>query len=1038
MSRKISRAENWERAYSALENVNLAAFDYAAIKQSLLDYLKLYHGEVFNDFIESSELIALIETFAYVGELLSYRFDTNARENLMPVAQLRSSILRLAKLISYNASRPIPARGLVKITSVTTTQTIMDPSGANLANRTIKWNDPVNTNWKSQFISIMQLVMSEKFGTVTPANRFQLVDELFEIYQLSHNRMNSPIIPINATVDGRSMQLEVVPVAYAPTTGLVEARPMQGGRMSLLYGSDGLGDSSNTTGFFMYVKQGKLQRTRTDFDGVTPNQTYSVNVANINDTDVWLNQVDPATNTIIDDANIVDRVPYDGKSGEWVQVDTANSQNVIFNTNPYRNKYEVQTIENNGVRLNFGDGNFADIPQGTFDIWYRTSVDGDIVVPQSTINNKQIQIPYTDQYGISQTLTLTISLVGSLQNASASETNEHIKVAAPALYYSQDRMVNGEDYNNFPLRDPSILKLRTFNRTFVGDSRYVTWHDPSGSYENMHKFGANGSMYFERYYIVSNYGYTNDEAIVNTMVTPLLGSIETFTTLTTNGVSASQVRRTLTADESRNLMEALAAPPLDVTVLMHFDPTTNTWHSVRRGDESSLPPTAMDIAAFTIERLASTGRVIIERVGQTLVLRSPIDTFITETNVDRIIDYNTLNSLSDSVQILKANINANKTGLISRDWKFTVLGKVHYQTGTQLGLPDNTALRVIPEMNGFPQSLDPFNDNVAYPALADIMCPKLSVKKSTGTIQMPIPVTNESDISVKLEDGTIVTAVTFTKDTKGIITGIKIGTAVTNGTPLIVDVKEYVYFKRSSVQDQWIQLAGDAYSNAVEYLERAASDPSLYHRTIGTTGLNFSWTHIAPYYHLIDPSPSNINDVYLITKGYFTEFRRWLDTNSTNMPISPTAFNLRTTYDYLFRSKMISDTVVLHPGKFKLIFGPRANLNVQGRLKVIKADNSTLSDNQIKNTIVAVTRNYFDVTKWEFGETFYFDELSTAIGQALANDILSVVFVPSSPDQSFGDGYQIRCKEDEVFFCDISNDIIDIVPEYSPKELNQR
>jgi len=118
MSRLISRAENWEKVYTAFNTVNFSAFDYNTIKQSLLDYVKLTFPESFNDYIESSEFVAIIESFAYVAELLAYRFDLDAHENFLPAAQRKDSILRLAKLISYTADRQLPARGLVKITSV--------------------------------------------------------------------------------------------------------------------------------------------------------------------------------------------------------------------------------------------------------------------------------------------------------------------------------------------------------------------------------------------------------------------------------------------------------------------------------------------------------------------------------------------------------------------------------------------------------------------------------------------------------------------------------------------------------------------------------------------------------------------------------------------------------------------------------------------------------------------------------------------------------------------------------------------------------
>ena len=67
--------------------------------------------------------------FAYIGELFAYRLDLNAHENFITQAQRKESILRLAKLISYTPTRNLPARGLVKYTSITTTEQIFDSNG---------------------------------------------------------------------------------------------------------------------------------------------------------------------------------------------------------------------------------------------------------------------------------------------------------------------------------------------------------------------------------------------------------------------------------------------------------------------------------------------------------------------------------------------------------------------------------------------------------------------------------------------------------------------------------------------------------------------------------------------------------------------------------------------------------------------------------------------------------------------------------------------------------------------------------------------
>ena len=60
MARQLSRAEAWERAHQVFTQVNFNAFDYSTIKESLLDYVKLYYPEDFNDYIESSEFIAIL------------------------------------------------------------------------------------------------------------------------------------------------------------------------------------------------------------------------------------------------------------------------------------------------------------------------------------------------------------------------------------------------------------------------------------------------------------------------------------------------------------------------------------------------------------------------------------------------------------------------------------------------------------------------------------------------------------------------------------------------------------------------------------------------------------------------------------------------------------------------------------------------------------------------------------------------------------------------------------------------------------------
>jgi hypothetical protein len=133
--------------------------------------LRLYYPETFNDYIESSEFIAILDVMAFMGQALAFRNDLNARENFLDTAERRDSVVRLANLVSYTPKRNQAAQGYLKVFAVQTTENITDFNGVNLSNVTVNWNDPTNANWQEQFIYIINsaLIDSQKVGR--PGNR---------------------------------------------------------------------------------------------------------------------------------------------------------------------------------------------------------------------------------------------------------------------------------------------------------------------------------------------------------------------------------------------------------------------------------------------------------------------------------------------------------------------------------------------------------------------------------------------------------------------------------------------------------------------------------------------------------------------------------------------------------------------------------------------------------------------------------------------------------------------------------------------------
>jgi len=963
MARVINRAETWEAAYEAFQQVNFTAWDFDSIKKSLLDYLKVYYSEEdFNDYIESSELVVILELFAYVGELIAYRQDMNAHENILTDADRKESVLRLAKLLSYNASRNLPARGLVKLTSISTTEQIFDSRAVDLTNKTIYWNDQNNDQWKDQFLTILNRVLAQPFGTVLPSDRVQVQDVVFELYGMNNNPLTNNVITYNINVTGQTYPMEVVS-SQLDQYGPYEKRPEKNLQMNLLYLSDGLGDSSDNTGFFFFTKQGQIQRTTASFDGVIPNQTFDILIKNSNNTDVWVNNIDEITDQII-----VGDGSTELREGEWVKVDIANSQNIIFNTNPNRNKYELETLTDDQFRIIFGDGNYANIPSGKFEIWSRTSANDDLVIPANAIQNISASVPYADNSGKRQTFSFAFSLVDSIQNAAPSEDIEHIRRTAPAVYYTQDRMVNGRDYNEFMLQDNSILKLRTINRTFAGDSKYIEWHDPKEYYDNVKLFSDDGVIYFNQYNIeqriapgtlpAADYGANVNlsNALIANYLEPILSTDDFYVKSLLGGVIPSLVRTNFTTNEKAQISSAISnavnAPPK--TVWLSFNVQTNSWSVALN----------QPLDYWVSAELQTDGYWNITFLGTRIIMHSDgLDFWITNTNA-KTITYDTLNGNYDQITILAANTSA--TGqILTSNYPLNVTQQYIYETGEEKGTESIHDVLLLPgDING-----DGIPD---YITLSYLISPST-----------------------------------------------------------------FVYFSRECTDAcEWTYVAYSASTQAAWQADQDAGT-SLWKREQGREGINFLWMHRTPRYHLVDPSASNIMDGYIITRGYYTSLRQWLTGKIDQKPTSPTPFELKSSYDYLIESKMISDTLILHPGKVKLLFGSKASAQLQASFKVVRSSNTSMTNNQIKTAIVDAVNTYFDINNWEFGQSFYFTDLSTYIHSSLPNNISSVVIVPSYSSNVFGDMFQVQAKEDEIIQPSISVDDIQIVDSLNPKTLRQ-
>ena len=77
---------DWKAIYQTFNQADFRSFDYETLRKSFIDYLRQYYPETFNDYVESSEFIALLDVMAFMGQGLAFRNDLNTRENFIDTA----------------------------------------------------------------------------------------------------------------------------------------------------------------------------------------------------------------------------------------------------------------------------------------------------------------------------------------------------------------------------------------------------------------------------------------------------------------------------------------------------------------------------------------------------------------------------------------------------------------------------------------------------------------------------------------------------------------------------------------------------------------------------------------------------------------------------------------------------------------------------------------------------------------------------------------------------------------------------------------
>ena len=495
----IFGVEDWKQIYQTYREADFQSYDFETLRKSFVDYLRLFYPETFNDYIESSEFIALLDVIAFMGQAMAFRTDLNTRENYLDTAERRDSVVRLANLVSYTAKRNTAAQGFLKVFNISTTENVVDYNGVNLSNVTVDWNDPTNPDWQEQFTAIINAAMVDSQKVGQPGNRQNILGVRTDEYALNLVPGFLPIIPYSAVVDGITMPFEAMSSSTVGQDQIYELPPRVGGAFNMLFRDDQLGFASADTGYFFLFKQGTLQNQDFNLAERIANRTVDINIEGINNDDRWLFQ--------LDDVGTVAR--------EWQFV-----QNIYAaageQDQQLRPVYSVTSRANDQITMVFGDGVFSEIPVGTFRAYVRASNGLQYIINPEEMQNVILPISYISRNGNLETITFTCGITRPVSNSQTRESLDAIKQRAPARYYTQNRMVNGEDYNLFPFTEfNSIIKSKAVNRASIGTSRYLDLVDNTGKYSSTNTFGSDGGLWQDDITPTILFAWTNRNEITD-------------------------------------------------------------------------------------------------------------------------------------------------------------------------------------------------------------------------------------------------------------------------------------------------------------------------------------------------------------------------------------------------------------------------------------------------------------------------------------------------------------------------------------------
>lgn len=1108
---------DWKRIYQTFSQADFKSYDYETLRKTFIDYLKTYYPETFNDYTESSEYIALLDIIAFMGQGLAFRNDLNTRENFIDTAERRDSVIKLANLVAYNPKRNLTAQGFIKVIRIQTTENINDVNGSNLSGLNILWNDPANANWLDQFNTIINATLINAQRVGKPGNSQNILGVKTDEYSISIPTTTLPIAPFSTVVDTINMDFELVSGSSVNSDYIYEIPPSPSGKFNILYRNDKLGYGSANTGFFFFFKQGSLITYDFNLPEQITNQVVDIgSIEGVNEYDTWLYQVDTTT----------------GQRTLWNQVESVyanTAQNNLVDEN--RKVFSVVSRSNDQVTYTFGDGVFSEIPVGVFRAYVRSSNALTYTIDPFEMQGITVSISYISRTGSIETLTLGLQLQTPVSNAQSRESLASIKQRAPSRYYTQNRMVNGEDYSNFPYTlYGSIIKSRALNRSSVGITRNLDLLDPTQKYSSSNCFGADGAIYineFDQYLAVTVNNVNEMITFLTTNLSQALNGygpkqyyVQTAQRYTQGPVyngsywqNSSTNSNTVTGYfyekfvqnkvpiacgvySTTNLKYAttgamlqFSAPPgyyFDndnrLTRNPAFSTNTKIWVSVINviGDGYNFGEGSF---------VNGTGPVILNRFVPSGALLEYIIPAFSNTFSTNIIQQ----AVGKMSQGLDFSLVFNNSLLSSQDrWSMSVYNDPNYyinfkSNGNNTYTVTYRSLRYYVGSIADTRFLFTKSGRVYDPLTGKVIQDYVKILQSNAQPISSLPLKRDYVLSVVGQD---VQPDGYVNDFEVEVASIDVNNGdlildpdffyeITNYQYGTYNTSHFVFFRQ--VQDpanltRYVIMPSEAVNylypdkNSIEVVKYdypegqifyaynqgvffksvldqnaqtivfnlVQQSPEVYIKRDGRQSLYYQYRHNSDETTRIDPATTNIIDLYIVPQPYYISYTNWIqDTSGTvPKPLKPTISELNAAYaSGIDQYRMISDSVIFNSVVFKPLFGAKADINLRASIKVVRASETTASDSEIRSAVLTAMNNYFNINNWDFGETFYFSEMSAYLHAEVGDFISSAVLVPKDPKVPFGTLYEIKSAPWELFVNGATANDIVVISALTPAQL---